>query len=188
MTQQVRRRGFGRRVSATRRCTVLLCGVVWQTKSTRDTKGLRNSDQRCATGCARHTGRSDTVGAVRGFVSAMRDDGRMILHRRLLLVVLVIAATALSACGSSSSSSTTTASSTTGGVAAARSKCLDATKKIQNATARTTAEHACHQITTDNANVNSALKQAKQACLTAAAKIPIDSLKKSAQTERKKIS
>lgn len=40
--------------------TVLLCGVVWQTKSSRDTKGLRNSDQTCATGPAR-----DPVGPTR---------------------------------------------------------------------------------------------------------------------------
>jgi hypothetical protein len=36
-----------------------------------------------------------------------------------------------------------------------------------------TAEQACNQITTSNANVSTALGNAKQACLTAAAKIPI---------------
>jgi hypothetical protein len=73
------------------------------------------------------------------------------------------------------------------GVAAAKQKCLDATKKIQDSSARSTAEHACDQITTSNANVNNALSKAKQACLTAAAKIPIASLKQEADAQCNKI-
>jgi hypothetical protein len=84
------------------------------------------------------------------------------LRRLPFLVLLVVAAAALSACGGSSSSSSSstpstsstssTAASTTGGsgsgVAAAKQKCLDATKKIQDPGARSTAEQACNQITT----------------------------------------
>jgi hypothetical protein len=124
----------------------------------------------------------------------LRDDGGMIGLRSALLVVLVVAAAALSACGSSntsSSSSTTSAATSTAGsgsgVAAATQKCLDATKQIQNASARSTAEQACNQITTSNANVNTALSKAKQACLTAAAKIPIASLKQAAEAQCNKI-
>ena len=72
--------------------------------------------------------------------------GAVMLRRLPFLVLLVVAAAALSACGGSSSSSSSstpstsstssTAASTTGGsgsgVAAAKQKCLDATKKIQD--------------------------------------------------------
>ena len=87
----------------------------------------------------------------------------MIHNRRFLLVGLVFAAIALSACGSSggSSTSSTAGSSVKSGVAAAKQKCLDATKKIQNSTAQSVAEQACDQITTNNANVNAALSKAK---------------------------
>ena len=128
---------------------------------------------------------------------ALRDDGGMIDLRSALLVVLVVAAAAVSACGTSSSStsstsltSSTTTSTTAGsgsGVAAARQKCLDATEKIQNSSARSTAEQACNRITTSNGNVSTALGKAKQTCLTAAAKIPIASLKQSAQAQCNKI-
>ncbi|MGZ6725134.1 MAG: hypothetical protein ACXVHK_29775, partial [Solirubrobacteraceae bacterium] len=73
------------------------------------------------------------------------------------------------------------------GVAAAKQKCLDATKKIQDLSAGSTAEHACNQITTSNANVSTALNKAKQTCLTAAAKIPIASLKQAAEAQCNKI-
>jgi hypothetical protein len=130
--------------------------------------------------------------AVRPVRYGLRDDGGMIGLRSTLLVVLVVAAAALSACGSSStSSSSSTATSTTAGsgsgVAAAKQKCLDATKKIQDSSARSTAEHACNQITTSNANVSTALSKAKQACITAAAKIPIASLKHAAEAQCNKI-
>ena len=72
-------------------------------------------------------------------------------------------------------------------VAAAKQECLDATKKIQDSNARSTAEQACDQITTSNANVSTALGKAKQACLTAAAKIPIASLKEAAQAQCNKM-
>jgi hypothetical protein len=109
--------------------------------------------------------------------------------------MLVAAAIALGACGSSNTSSSTSSASSAaatttgsgGAVAAAKQKCLDATKQIQNqvigpwrkivSTARSTAEQACNQISTSNANVGAALNKAKQACLTAAAKIPIASVK-----------
>jgi len=123
----------------------------------------------------------------------LRDDGGMIDLRWAILVVLVVAAAAVSACGTSSSSTSASTSSTSttagagSGVAAARQKCLDATKKIENSTARSTAEQACNHVTTSNANVSTALGQAKQACLTAAAKIPIASVKQSAQAQCSKI-
>jgi hypothetical protein len=124
-----------------------------------------------------------------------RGAGPSILRRSPFLVLLVVAVTALSACGGSSTSSSSSTSSTAastapgsgGGVAAARQRCLDATKKIQNSHARSTAEQACNQITTSNANVSAGLSKAKQACLTAAAKIPIASVKQSAQTQCDKI-
>ena len=53
--------------------------------------------------------------------------------------------------------------------------------------ARSTAERACNQITTSNANVSTALNKAKQTCLTAAAKIPIASLKQAAEAQCNKI-
>ena len=119
----------------------------------------------------------------------MRDDGGMILHRRLPLLGLVLAAIALGGCGSSSGSSTSSTAGSTakGGVASAKQKCLDATKKIENTTARSVAEQACDQITTSDANVNTALSKAKQACLDAAASIPIDSVKQAADAQCKKI-
>jgi hypothetical protein len=119
----------------------------------------------------------------------LRDDVWMIVPPHRLLVALVLAVLTLSACGSSSGSSTSSTTSSGGneGVAAAKQKCLDATKQIQNSTARSVAEQACGHITTDNANVNAALSKAKHACLTAAAKIPIDSVKRSAEGECKKI-
>jgi len=80
-----------------------------------------------------------------------------------------------------------TASGSGSGIAAAKQKCLDATKKIQNSTARSTAEQACNQITTSNASVSAARNKAEQACLTAAEEIPIASLKHSAQAQCKKI-
>ena len=86
-----------------------------------------------------------------------------------------------------SSTATFTTAGSGSGVAAAKQKCLDATKKIQDASARSTAEHACNQITTSNANVSTALSKAKQACLTAAAKIPIASLKQAAEAQCNKI-
>jgi hypothetical protein len=120
----------------------------------------------------------------------MRDDLSMNRYRLLLVVVLVVSAAALSACGSSgSSSSSSTSTSGSGGAAAtAKQKCLDQTKKIQNSTARSTAEQACRKITTGNANVNAALKKAKQSCLSAAQSIPIDSIKKAAESQCQKIS
>ena len=82
---------------------------------------------------------------------------------------------------------TSTTAGSGSGVAAAKQKCLDATKKIQDSSARSTAEHACNQITTSNANVSTALSKAEQACLTAAAKIPIPSLKQAADAQCNKI-
>ena len=73
------------------------------------------------------------------------------------------------------------------GVATAKQKCLDATKQIQDSSARSTAEQACNGITTSNANVSAALSKAKQTCLTAAAKIPITSLKQAAEAQCNKI-
>ena len=69
----------------------------------------------------------------------------------------------------------------------AKQKCLDATKKIQDSSARSTAEHACNQITTSNANVSTALSEAKQACRSAAANIPIASLEQAAEAQCNKI-
>ena len=115
-----------------------------------------------------------------------RDDVGMNLFRSPLLVLFVVAATALSACGSSSNSASQSTTSGSG-VTAAKQKCLDATKKIENSTARSTAEQACNQISTSNATVNAALSDAKQTCLTAAAKIPIASVKQAAEGECKKI-
>ena len=74
---------------------------------------------------------------VRPFRDGLRDDDGMNGLRSALLVVLVVAAATLSAFGSSSTSSSsptsTTATSTTAGsgngVAAAKQKCLDATKR-----------------------------------------------------------
>lgn len=58
---------------------------------------------------------------------------------------------------------------------------------MQNSTARSTAEQACNHISSSNANVSAALHQAEQTCLTAAGKLPITSLKHSAEAECKKI-
>ena len=88
---------------------------------------------------------------------------------------------------STASTATSTTAGSGSGVAAATQECLDATKKIQDSSARSTAEHACNQITTSNANVNTARSKAKQACLTAAAKIPIASLKQAAEAQCNKI-
>ena len=112
----------------------------------------------------------------------------MILSRAWCVGVLVVGLIALTACGSSgTSSSSSTAGGSGSGVAAARQKCLDATKNIQNSTARSTAEDACNQLSTNNANVRKALSKAKRTCLDAAGNIPIASLKRSAEAQCKKI-
>ena len=142
----------------------------------------------------------------------------MVSLRSALLVVLVVAAAALSACGSSntraggtlnaftsspsptSSAATSTPAGSGSGVAAAKQKCLDATKysttvylpapgaaAITLARARSTAEQACNQITTSNPNLNTALSKAKGACLNAARNIPIASIKQAADTQCNKI-
>jgi len=110
--------------------------------------------------------------------------GAMVLYRAPLLGLLVGAVIALTACGSST---TTTTTASGGALTAAKQKCLEATKQIQNSTARSVAEQACDQISSSNENVKAAASKAKQACRTAAGKIPIASLKQAAEQECDKI-
>jgi hypothetical protein len=131
--------------------------------------------------------------AVRPVRDRWRDAGGMTGLRPALLVVLVLATAALNACGRSSASSSSTASisstaspatgGSAGGLAAAKHKCLDVTKMIQDSGAWSAAEQACNQITTGNANITTALGNAKQACLTGAAMIPIASLNQTVQAQ-----
>jgi hypothetical protein len=158
-------------------------------------RGTKQGGSKMADNAAHTTGRTASREAP---VSSHRAIVVSVMGLRVpLVVVLVLAAAVLSACGGSSTSSTSSAATSSAAtsasassasvVADAKQKCLDATKKIQNSTARSTAEQACGQISTSNPNVTSALNKAKQACLTAAAKIPIASIKQAADTQCNKV-
>ncbi len=110
--------------------------------------------------------------------------------RVLFLAPVLVVVLALSACGSSSSGSSSTGSSSTtssessmssssGPVADAEQRCLDATKDISDATAKSLAEQGCKSLG-GNPKVTDALVKAKSKCLEAAGKVPIASLQKQA--------
>lgn len=119
--------------------------------------------------------------------------------RSVLLVLLVVGAAALSACGNSSTSTSSSMSSTSStaisttagsgsGVAAAGQKCLDATKKIQASSARSTAGKG---VQSDHHEQREREHGAQQRQSTRASlrqrRSPVASLKQEAETQCNKI-
>jgi hypothetical protein len=111
---------------------------------------------------------------------------RSMTARALPAVPILMAVLALSACGnsssdpgsSSSSSTATTSTATDPGVAAKiKRDCLDATKKISDATARSAADHSCDALA-NNPQLSAALVKARTTCLKAAAKLPVANIQK----------